>query len=495
MTDPSLQSADPAAEASALVGPLVVDLDGTLLRTDLFQEAAVGLAVRRPIAFLGVVAKSWQSKAGLKRQLHDRVAIDPETLPYREPVLQCIHEARDAGRRIVLATAADSVPARAVADHLGLFDDVLASDGVTNCKGEAKLAAIRELLGNDTFEYIGDTDCDLALWQASKRATMINPSAALKRRAAEATESQTVLHDPDERWAALLRAVRPAQWAKNVLLAVPMLVGHAVTWSHLGQFLIAAACFCMAASSVYLVNDVVDIPSDRSHPSKRRRPIAAGYVSIKSALIASAVLLLASLIMAGAVIGFSFAGIVLGYVAASSAYSLFIKKIVLVDVVWLAGLYTLRIVAGGVAVSVFPSPWLLAFSLFFFLGLAFTKRYTELVRMNELDRDRPTGRGYRVQDIDLLRVMGPACGCMAVLVLGLYITSDAVVLLYRSPPFLWFIVPLLFYWVSRIWLIAMRGQLDDDPVVFALRDRVTYLTGGLMVVFILLAQWGALLWS
>lgn len=490
MTDPSLQSADPAAEAWALAVPLVVDLDGTLLRTDLLQEAAVGLATRRPIAFLGVVANSWRSKAGLKRELHGRVAIDPESLPYREPVLQHIQEARDAGRRIVLATAADSIPARAVADHLGVFDDVLASDGVTNCKGEAKLTAICELLGNDTFEYIGDTDCDLVLWQASKRATMVNPSAALKRRATEATETQTVLHDPGEGWPALLCAMRPAQWAKNALLAVPMLVGHAVTLAHLGQFLIAATCFCMAASSVYLVNDLVDIQSDRSHPSKRRRPIAAGYVSIKSALIASAVLLLASLIMAGAVIGLSFAGIVLGYIAASSAYSLFIKKIVLVDVVWLAGLYTLRIVAGGVAVSVFPSPWLLAFSLFFFLGLAFAKRYTELVRMDELHRDRSAGRGYCVQDIDLLRVMGPACGCMAVLVMGLYITSDAVVLLYRSPAFLWFIVPLLFYWVSRIWLIAMRGQLDDDPVVFALRDRVTYLTGVLMIVFILLAQWG-----
>lgn len=469
--------------------PLFVDLDGTLLATDLLWESVLELIRNRPTAALRLPFWLLRGRAYLKRRVAEQVELAVATLPYRAEVVSQLRAEHEAGRAIVLATAAEQTLAEAVADHLGFFSGVIASDGVRNLKGAAKLAAIREWAGPGVpFEYIGDSTADLPIWAEAERAIAVNPGRSLLEQARRRGIATEVIATPHGLLRPILRAVRPHQWAKNVLLFVPIITAHRVTDPVvLGQAMAAFLAFSLAASSGYLFNDLLDLKSDRRHKSKHRRPIASGRLPIPTAIGLFAAMLAGSLGVAAALTP-AFLGMVVLYLGLTTAYSLYFKRKLLVDVICLGGLYTLRILAGGVATSIVISTWLLAFSMFLFLSLAFVKRYTEIDGVPETDgKAKVSGRGYMPGDLDMVRSIGTSCGGLAVLVVGLYINSPDVTVLYRHPKLLWLTCPVILYWISRIWFLAQRREMPHDPVVFALGDRISYLAGLCLALILVLA--------
>ncbi len=467
--------------------PLCVDLDGSLIAADSLWESLLGIG-RRPVALARVAWGLRGGRAAFKAAVCDAVALEAETLPYRAPLLDFLKEQKAAGRRLILATAADRRIAEAVAAHLGLFDHVLATDGGRNVKGDAKLAAIRELLGDQPFDYVGDADCDLPICEAAERVYLVEPSRRLERAVMESGRLERVFQSDGPRWRAVLAALRPHQWAKNLLVAVPLITSQ--RYDELGLWLLLALAFValsLSASAGYVLNDLFDLSADRRHATKRLRPFASGALSIPTGLVMAAAMLLASVAIAAAALPAAFLGALLVYLAVSFAYSMHLKRVPVVDVLVLAGLYTLRIIAGGEAIGIPPSFWLLAFSVFLFLSLAFAKRSAELHAMPTLGDDAVAGRGYRRGDLQLVDTLGPVAGYLAVLVFCFYINSEMVVLLYEKPRVLWLMCPLILYWVTRLWFKAHRGELHEDPVVFALRDRTTWATAVLAMLVLLLA--------
>jgi 4-hydroxybenzoate polyprenyltransferase/phosphoserine phosphatase len=468
--------------------PLCVDLDGTLLKTDLLWESALGLVKRDP----GALAKApfWllSGRANLKRRLAELAALDVALLPYRDEVLELIATERARGRRIVLVSAADETFAQAVAAHLGCFDEVIASDGRRNLKGTVKRDALVQRFGEKGFDYVGDHAADLRVWEAARAGHIISSNRRLLRRA-DVLGIVTPLKTPQSSlWKTWGRALRLHQWSKNVLVLVPVITSHRITEPGI---LFAAAvaffAFSFVSSSVYLVNDLVDLEADRGHKRKRTRAFSAGVLPLRNGVAAAAVLLLTGLAL-GLMAGGPFVGMLLAYFGCSFAYSAYLKRISGLDVLILAGFYTLRIFSGGSATGIGVSVWLLAFSMFFFFSLALIKRYSEL-RSDDDEEPRPvqsTGRGYVASDLPTLGAFGVTSGFISVLVLVLYVMSEEVTLLYAHPDRLLLICPLLLYWISRMWLRTTRGQMHEDPVVFALTDRISYLLGvlaGVAVVF------------
>jgi 4-hydroxybenzoate polyprenyltransferase len=466
--------------------PLCLDLDGTLTPVDTLHEGLLNLARTSPLSILALPGWLSQGKAGFKRKISAHVNIDVPSLPFRPELLEWLKSERLNGRRLVLATAADRGTADAVARHLGLFDEVVASDGTVNLSGEAKRQALVQRFGEKGFDYAGNEACDAAVWKSSRRAIVVG-SAALVNRARGVAEVERVFAAPSGGALAWLKAARLQQWVKNVLLFVPPLLAHKILQpTILIDSLLAFLAFGMCASSVYLANDLLDLVSDRQHPRKCQRPFAAGTLSARSGLLAGIPLLCASMLLA-ALINLTFCAVLAGYYVTTWAYSLRLKRTAIVDVMTLAGLYTIRIIAGAAATSVPLSFWLLAFSVFIFLSLGIVKRYTELNDVLQAGKTGSNGRGYRPGDLPLLLTLGTAAGYCTVVVMALYINSTDSQALYRHNQPLWLICPLLLYWISRVWLLTTRGQMHDDPIVFALRDRVSLLVLGLLGVIALVA--------
>lgn len=456
--------------------PLCVDLDGTLIKTDVLVELFVLLLKTRPVDLFRVPGWLLRGKAHLKKELAARVDLDVTCLPYREPLLEFLRSEHRAGRKLVLATAADERVAQKVAAHLDIFSTVVASDGVVNLSGSAKLDALERTCGEEGFTYVGDAPVDLAVWREAKGAILVGRGTRFARQLTNVERT----FDDEKRPGELLHAMRLHQWAKNTLVFVPLLLAHeTLNLPLVGAALLAFFAFGLCASSVYVQNDLLDLEADRHHARKRFRPFASGALPIKFGLLLAPALLLFA-VLAALPLPILFLGVLGLYFALTLSYSFYFKRKAILDVLLLAILYTVRIVAGGVAVSVAVSPWLLAFSMFFFLNLAYVKRFSEL-------RDLPKesslrARGYTSSDLEGLADLGVSSGYVAILVVALYINSPEVRLLYRAPEFLWLLCPLLVYWVSRVWLLARRGKMHDDPVVFALRDRVSYLIGALAVL-------------
>lgn len=451
--------------------PLVVDLDGSLVRTDTLLEGVLALA-KRPLALLRALFALRHGKARLKQELAAAANLDAARLPYNQEVLSYLREQQAAGHLLVLATAADRKTAQAVAHHLDLFDRVLASDGQTNLKGSAKLAAIRDSIGEAPFAYVGNSRADLAVWRAAERGVCVNTRPGVARAAARATVIERSFA-ADAAWPAeLLRAIRPHQWAKNLLVFVPLVAARAIAdlagW---GDAVVMFIAFCCTASGIYLVNDLLDLAADRQHPSKRQRPFASGALPLHIGLITAPLLMLT-----GFGLGFAVGAlpILLLYAAASCAYSLWLKSRSLVDVFMLAALYGMRLLAGGVATGYHVSLWLLGFSSFLFLGLAMVKRVAELMTLPAGEKRRAAGRGYRAEDRQIIELMGVASSFVASLVLALYVQSELSSTVDRTPTLSWIIVPLLLFWECRIWLATSRGRMNDDPIVFAARDWVSW---------------------
>ena len=471
--------------APGMRNPLVVDLDGTLIRGDLLWEALAGLARERPWLFLLLPIWLLGGRAHLKDRIASLHTPNAALLVYRPEVLELCRTAKESGRRLILASASPRAWVDAVAAHVGVFDTVLASDARRNLKGCEKLSAIREEIGPGPFTYVGDSKADAPIWEDAEEAIGLGTGSAVTR-ILSGHPNSTIIEEESRPWALpALEAMRPRQWVKNILVFVPLLLAHQLNdASRLQETLLCFILFCLVASAGYLVNDILDLPSDRGHPSKCRRPIASGQLQIPYAIGLVSVLLLTTLWISLAWLGPE-VGLMLGvYVGLTFAYSFYLKQTLLLDVLVLAGLYTHRVLTGGLAADVLVSPWLLAFSAFFFLSLAFVKRYLELAHArNQGSRSIPR-RAYEVGDLGLVEAMGLACGLISVLVLCLFISSADVRLLYRTPGLLWLMCPVMFYWISRIWFLARRGELDEDPVLFATRDPRSYVAGILALIII-----------
>ena len=478
--------------ARATPCPVVVDLDGTLIRSDLLLECGNRWMTQHPLGFLPLLGHLLRGRPALKAWLAQVAGPDVSALPYHEGLLTWLRAQRAAGRRLVLATASDGRLARQVADHLQLFDEVLASDGQTNLKGQAKRDALVARFGEQGFDYVGNDQADVSVWASAAQAHVVSDDAALVQRARETGRVGQVFGSERRPFmSALLKALRLHQWAKNLLVFVPLLAAHVYgDVRHVMQALLAFLAFGLAASGVYLLNDLSDVEDDRHHPRKRQRPFAAGHLSLLLGWALWPVLLLAGLVLAWQGVSTSFAATLLVYITVTTLYSFWLKQRVMVDVLTLAILYTLRIVGGGVAIGVPLSFWLLLFSMFLFLSLALIKRYSELKAAREAGRSSVLrGRGYAPDDLEMVASLGGSAGFISVLVLALYVQDSQTAHLYATPHAIWGLCPLMLFWISRAWLIAHRGQMHDDPIVFALRDRVSWMVVLLMLGAVALARW------
>jgi 4-hydroxybenzoate polyprenyltransferase/phosphoserine phosphatase len=466
---------DASAPVAAAKPPLAVDLDGTLIRGDVFIEAILRFAFANPLVNIFVVAL-WlmKGRAYAKARLAEAAPVDPSILPYDERVLSWLKAERANGRTIVLATASDRLAANAISDHLGIFDAVYASDGVVNLKSRRKAERLAQSFPQG-FVYAGNESADLKVWSRASGAVVVNATSGLAKAAGKTTPIEQSFPPEGNKLKALIKAIRPQQWAKNVLVFVPMLAGQgwwdAAAWQHAIIAFFALSC---AASSVYLVNDASDIDADRKHHRKRKRPFASGALSPAFGLVFSVVLLAAGLGL-GALAGVM--PFVLLYLAASTLYTFWIKRIVLVDVFLLASLYTIRILLGGFATGYIPSEWLMAFSSFFFLSLALAKRAVEVDTLAAKGGGELNRRGYISSDGAILKMMGLGAGFAAALVLALYLQDDAVAARYNEPFMLWLLPAAVVFWLCRVWLKADRGDMHDDPLIFAFRDRTSWCAG------------------
>ena len=468
------------------VVPLCVDLDGTLVRSDMLVESILALLKQNPLYVFALPLWLLRGRGHLKHEVATRARPDATTLPYDKRVCELVRD-ESSRRPVVLCTAADRAIADAVASHVGGFSSVMATDGAANLSGHNKADALVERFGERGFDYVGNEHRDLAIWRHARRAIVANAGAGVAARAGKVCEAVDVLSREHGGLRAWVQALRIHQWLKNVLVFVPLLAAHLVTDPAAAVRAAAAfVIFGVCASGVYVLNDLFDLDADRRHPRKRNRPFAAGNLPLTGGFALAGLLTLAAFAAAYALAP-RFALVLLGYYILTLAYSLRLKQIAMLDVLVLAALYTVRIVAGTVAIHVQFSFWLLAFAMFLFLSLALVKRYTELGMQRQVGLETASGRGYRAADYELLASLGGASGYLSVLVLALYINSTASAELYHRPYFLWLLCPLLLYWISRTWIIAHRGKMHDDPVVFAARDRVSMVLLVLSAIVVLLA--------
>lgn len=473
--------------------PLVVDLDGTLIRTDMLHESALAAFRKNPLDFFRYCYWLVKGKAALKHEIAQRCEVDPTTLPYNKDLLVWLHEQKAEGRQLILCTASDKKFASEISDHLGLFDDVIASNGIDNITGKHKAAALESRFGRKGFDYIGNSSSDLFVWNAARRAILVTKSKALIRKATRITRVEKVFNEFSSHSSDWRDAFRIHQWLKNLLLFVPMLAAHQVTnpgtWVTL---LWAFLSFSLCASAVYIANDLMDLGNDRQHPRKHNRPFAAGRLPVMKGLIAVPLLLAVSFLL-GSIVGNNFLITLAIYFGLTCFYSFGLKRIILIDCLLLAILYILRIVAGSAATGHTLSFWILAFSVFLFLSLAFIKRYAELEIQLHAGKKITAGRGYLTSDAPLIQSLGISAGYASVLVLALYINSDAVVQLYSVPEIVWGTVPILVFWISWMWLHAHRGLMNDDPLVFAVKNK-TSLVSGLAFALVVIVGWTGLPW-
>src|SRR6516162_108978 len=468
--------------------PLCVSLDGPLLRTDLLIESWFGLLRTR--ALLAILAPYWLmwGKARLKHEIALRTELDVRHLPYDGPLLEYLRDQFRAGRRLVLTTGSNEKYADEVATHLGIFKEVIASNVQTNLSAAAKSRLLVERYGDRGFDYAGNAKTDLQVFPHARQTILVNPAPGVERTVKQPTGKQ-MFAGTFSRLGVYLRALRLHQWVKNLLVFVPLAAAHKLGNPELlAKAALAFVAFGLCASSVYVLNDLLDLPADRAHARKRQRPFASGAASVRVGVVLIPLLLAAAAAIA-TMLPLAFLATLAVYYLTTLAYSLWLKGKLMIDVLVLAGLYTLRILAGAAAVAIVPSFWLIAFSMFLFLSLAMVKRYSELLELRDAGVTNARGRGYEVTDLATLQSLGAAAGYCAVLVLALYINSNDVRINYTHPNRIWLLCPLLLYWVSRMWQRAGRGQMHDDPLVFALKDRISRYVGAAGVIVMLAASW------
>lgn len=466
--------------------PLVVDLDGTLLKVDSLHEAFVEFLSKKPIHAVRALASLKQGRAAFKEAIADHVLPQAETLPVDEAVLDVMKRAREDGRKVYLATAADRRFAEAIADEIGAFDGVIASENGINLKGEVKAESLVARFGAHRFDYVGNDAADLPVWRAARSQLVAGASPHFAERVRSELPEAIVLGTRKPELGAYLRALRPHQWLKNGLVALPALAAHSFSVDGIITVLIAIASFSLGASSIYLVNDMLDLPHDRAHPAKRHRALAAGAVPLVHGIALFAVTAALSIALA-LLLPVAFIAILIVYMALSLSYSVYLKRKLMIDVVALAALYGIRVLAGGAAAGIALSHWLVGFCFFIFLSLALVKRTTEMMTLPQRSVGKIKGRGYRRMDLQTITALTAASGFVAVLVLALYINSPDVTTLYHRPELLWGVCLVLVYWLGRVCFITGRGEMHQDPVIFAVTDRISLIAGALVVAIFLAA--------
>lgn len=467
--------------------PLCVDLDGTLIRSDVLVEGYLRCVKLNVLHSLAAAYWLLRGKARLKAEIARRTSLDPGLLPVNEELLAWLRSEHRRGRRIVLCTAAAQAEAQKIAAHFQIFESTLGSDDARNLSGATKAKLLEERFGAGRFDYVGNEAKDLHVWHKARKAIVVSPTASLRRRLPLVPRLDKVFHDRGQSIQLWMRALRVHQWAKNVLIFVPALASHRIfELEVILASLLAFFWFGLCASGTYLINDLLDLDADRLHVRKRLRPLASGRLSLVHGIAAAVALVVLAFVGATATLNGVFTFVLLLYLVATLWYSFALKRIAMVDTLSLAGLYTVRVVAGGAAIAVVPSFWLLAFSMFLFLSLAMVKRYTELRSALSAGRSGAAGRGYTTDDLPLVLSCGISSGFVCILVLALYINVGASQL-YRHPHALWLLCPLLLYWICRIWRKTSRGELHDDPVVFALSDRPSIAVGFICAVLLWLA--------
>jgi 4-hydroxybenzoate polyprenyltransferase/phosphoserine phosphatase len=466
--------------------PLCVDLDGTLIRSDILIESFLLLIKQKPWIIFLIPLWLLRGRAALKEEIARRVNLDVQTLPWQVELLEFVRREHSNGRPIALATSAHHKFADAIAQHLGIFTAVHSSGEGVNLSGAKKRDLLVHYYGERGFDYVGNSRADIHVWSKARQAIVVNPGAGVLSGAADQCPISHTFQDRRPGIKTYAKALRIHQWLKNILIFIPMLGAHELTnptiWV---EGFLAFVSFSLCASSVYLLNDLLDLQADRLHPQKRNRPFASGDLSMIQGMALIPLLLISAFAVAALWLPADFLIVLIGYYLLTLSYSFWIKAVVLLDALLLAGLYTIRIIGGMAATHTQPSFWLLAFSIFLFFSLALVKRYSELLILKQRGQLTTHGRGYHVEDLVMLMGFGVASGFMAVLVSALYINSDKVRALYQHPAFLWLVSPILLYWTSRIWLITHRGGMHDDPVVFAAKDK-----GSLVTALII----GGLLW-
>lgn len=481
------QVISPPEAPLATARPLCVDLDGTLVKSDTLVDSLLVLARAHPLLLLKLPGRLLHGRAAFKAFVTSTVSLDIAHLPYNRQLLQLLEEEHGRGRAIYLTTGANLALAQRVADHLNLFAGVLGSDASLNLTAGRKLECVRSRLG-ESFDYIGNDTPDLPLLVEASTTIVANPTLRLrfKLRARRINPSRAI-EERSSALNALIKAMRPHQWMKNVLLVLPLLLAHVLRFDKLLIALAAFCCFSLTASSAYIVNDLLDLEADRRHPRKRLRPFAAGDLPALVGLLLAAIFL--AVAFAGAVLFLptAFVAWLLVYLVTTLAYSCYLKRIALVDVLILSGLYTLRLLAGGAATQTPISHWLDGFSIFLFFSLAIVKRFAELENLRASGAQPRNGRGYLLTDLDQLRSFGTASAFAAVMVFAIYISGQDVTVLYHRPQMLWLMVPLMILWLCRVWLLASRGELNEDPVIFAMTDRMNLLIGAAVALVALLA--------
>lgn len=466
---------------------IVVDLDGTLVNTDMLVENVFAYLRLHPMRVLSLFFGLLQGKAYFKKQLAEAVVPDVTGLPYNTALIAWLKLEKEKGVRLTLATASHHLIAQKIATHVGIFDEVMGTDGVNLASGNKSMALIQRY-GHQGYEYVGNSRADMSVWKTASVAHVTNPDRGVLTAVRKLNNVGQVFDDRLPYIRTLLKSLRIHQWVKNILIFIPLLASHRIfELSLILNGMIAFIAFGLCASSVYLLNDLFDLPDDRQHPTKRHRPLAAGSFPIVHALIFMVLLVIAAFTIALFLLPTSFFIVLSVYYLLTLGYSLGLKRVVMLDVVTLAMLYTIRVIAGAAAMGLVVTFWILAFCMFIFLSLAFVKRYTELndARING-KTGQTSSRGYMSSDFELLASLGGSSGYISALVLALYINDVNASALYQSPKWLWAACPLLLFWLSRIWLLAHRGQMHDDPIVFALRDKVSRWVGlGFVAAFVL----------
>jgi len=461
--------------------PLVVDLDGTLVKTDVLAQSFFSLLSARPLRALATLVALLHGKAAFKAALAAEADIDFASLPFNPELLAFIRAERAKGRAIYLASASDRQTVESVASALAVFDGIFASDGVTNLAGAAKARALCDAFGARNFDYVGNARVDFSVWEKAREVWLAGAGSRLQRAVIARFPEARIVDPAHGHLSDYVRTLRVHQWLKNLLIFVPAAAAHrflpATAWS----LVLAFVSFSLCASSAYIANDLLDLNNDRAHVRKRDRPLASGRVPLGHAAVLMPVLLVLAVVAAWPLPN-RFLVLLGAYYALTMVYSFVLKRKVMVDVITLACLYGMRLAAGAVAAAVLLSPWFVAFSVFFFLCLAVIKRCTEITDRIAKGVGDPKGRGYIQRDLPMLEAMAAATGYVAIMIFALYIDSPAVTALYRAPNCLWAICLVLFYWISRVLLLTHRGEMHDDPVVFAATDFKSLVCGALVVV-------------
>jgi len=459
--------------------PLLVDMDGTIIATDTLFETTILFLKKSPFKVFMLFFWLLRGKHVLKEELSKRTSLNVAVLPYRQEVIDYLEQQFEQGRKIILVTGSWVDIARRVANQFSFISDVIATDHEKNMAGHTKAEMASEVWGQQQFDYLGNEKKDLQVWKLSRQAIVVG-TEGLAKAAGEVAKLEKVFPVQPLGFKSWLKGIRVHQWTKNLLIFVPLLTSHSFFKPEaVSSAFIAYFSFCAVASATYLLNDLLDLDADRKHSIKKYRPLAAGKMSILHGILSSIMLLGTGIILAILYLNIYFLLALLVYLTLTILYSFILKHLQTADVISLASLFTLRIIAGAAAIEVVLSFWLLCFSMFLFLSLAMVKRVSELIHVEKQsgsELQKVSGRDYLTADIVILQSLGGASGFMAVLVFALYINSGQVIKMYSSPEVLWLVVPVIGYWVMRVWIVAARGKMNEDPISFAIRDKQSWLT-------------------